>query len=251
MNVAQFPADVAGPAHARPIVFLHSVQLTRKMWLPQVAALSREYRVIAPDLPGHGALAGIPFRLDTTVQGIVDLIDREARGAALVVGLSLGGYVSMELAARHPHRAAGLVLAGCSADARGVMTLPYRLTAVLSPFVRDRWMAALNAWLFRRRLPPPIAEAQIQAGFYFQAFPEVIHELVGRDFRTGLRRFPGPVLFLNGERDRVFRAGERAFVAAAANSRLELLPHAGHLSNLDQPEAFTRIVRGFARSIGW
>ncbi len=251
MNAPQFPADVAGPAHARPMVLLHSVQLTRKMWLPQVDALRGEYRVIAPDLPGHGALAGIPFRLDTAVEGVADLIDREARGAALVVGLSLGGYVSMALAADHPHKAAGLVLAGCSADARGIWMLPYRLMVLLSPRIRDRWMAALNAWLYRRRFPLSIAEAQIRAGFYFKAFPQVIRELVGRDFRATLRRYPGPVLFLNGERDRIFRGGERAFVAAAANARLLLLEHAGHLTNLEQPEAFTRTVRGFARSIDW
>lgn len=61
-NEGPLPADIAGPADARPIVFLHSVQLTRKMWLPQVEALSSEYRLIAPDLPGHGALAGVPLR---------------------------------------------------------------------------------------------------------------------------------------------------------------------------------------------
>ena len=251
LNEAPLPADVVGPPHAHPIVFLHSMQLTRKMWLPQMDTLSDEYRVIAPDLPGHGALAGIPFRLETTAERVADLIDLEARGRALVVGLSLGGYVSMELAWRYPDKVAGLILAGCSSDARGILTLPYRLTAFLSPLVDDRWMAALNAWLYRRTLPPSIAEAQIQAGFYFKAFPQVIHELVGQDFRTRLQGFRGPVLFLNGERDRIFRKSERDFVAAAPNTRVELLERAGHLSNLEQPEAFTRIVRGFARSIGW
>ena len=250
-NEGPLPADIAGPADARPIVFLHSVQLTRKMWLPQVEALSSEYRLIAPDLPGHGALAGVPFRLETAVEGIAGLIDREARGRALVVGLSLGGYVSMEVDVRYPAKAAGLILAGCSADPRGIITLPYRLTAFLSPLIDDRWMSALNAWVYRRMFPPFIAEAQIRSGFYFKAFPQVIRELAGRDFPSRLREFPGPVLFLNGERDHIFRTSEHDFVAAAPNTRLELVKHAGHLSNLEQPEAFTQIVRAFARSIGW
>ena len=159
--------------------------------------------------------------------------------------------MSMELAALDPDKAAGLVLAGCSTDPRGPITLPYRLTASLSPLIDDRWMAALNAWLYRRTFPPSIAEAQIQAGFYFKAFPQVIRKLVGQDFRTKLQGFRGPVLFLNVERDHIFRTSENDFVVVVPNTRLDLVKHLGHLSNLEQHEAFTQVVWAFARSIGW
>jgi pimeloyl-ACP methyl ester carboxylesterase len=92
--------DTAGPLGAPPIVFVHGSRVTRKMWLPQMEALADDFRVIALDLPGHGVLASTPFRLETALAVIDDVIRRGASGRALVVGLSLGGYLAMELARR-------------------------------------------------------------------------------------------------------------------------------------------------------
>jgi pimeloyl-ACP methyl ester carboxylesterase len=248
-----FDADTAGPAGAPAIVLVHSLGMTRRLWEAQLrgGALAHRYRVIAPDLPGHGSLAGVPFRMETAVRRLPDLIGREAGGRALVVGLSLGGYVSMDLASRHPERVAGAVLASCSANARGPLALSYRILAWLIRTGGDRWYAALNTWLLRRTMPPAVAEAQIQAGLYFGALPDVAEELVGRDVRIWLTAYPGPVLLLNGARDPLFRRHVRALLAACRSVRYEVLPRAAHLSNLDQPDAFAQAVIEFARSIGW
>lgn len=234
-------------------MLVHSLGMTRRLWQEQLRGdgLAGQHRVIAPDLPGHGALAGVPFRIGTAVEHLAGLIDREAQGRAVVVGLSLGGYVSIALASRHPDRVAGLVLASCSVDPRGMLTLPYRLLAWLIRGAGDHWYAALNAWLFRHTMPRAVADAQIQAGFYFGALPDVIDDLVGTDARARLAGYPGPVLLLNGARDPLFRRHERAFLAACRTARCEVLPRAAHLSNLDQPDAFNRAVAAFARSIGW
>ena len=106
--------DAAGLLNAPPIVLIHGSVVTRKMWLPQLRGLSDAYRVIAPDLPGHGALAHIPFSFSASVETLADLIRSEANGHALLTGLSLGGYVAMEMASRYPELTAGLVLSGCS-----------------------------------------------------------------------------------------------------------------------------------------
>ncbi|HLW44158.1 MAG TPA: alpha/beta hydrolase, partial [Candidatus Acidoferrales bacterium] len=104
--------DVAGPPGAPTIVFLHGMRVTRKMWKSQMERLANSYRLIALDLPGHGALSNIPFRLDGAVTTIAEVINREGRNArALVVGISLGGYVSMEFGARYPEKTVGLVIA--------------------------------------------------------------------------------------------------------------------------------------------
>lgn len=227
--------------------------MTRRLWQAQLreGPLPTGHRAIAPDLPGHGSLVGVPFWIETAVRQLASLIDREAGGRALVVGLSLGGYVSMRLAASHPDKVAGLVLASCSADPRGISTLPYRVLAWLIRVAGDRWYAALNAWLFRRTLPQAAAETQIRSGLYFATIPDVVDELVGRDVTAWLKGYPGPVLLLNGGRDPLFRRHERALLAACRSGRCEILPRASHLCNLDEPEGFALAILAFARSIGW
>jgi pimeloyl-ACP methyl ester carboxylesterase len=76
--------------------------------------------------------------MDTAIQRLVILIDRETTDRAVVVGLSLGGYVSMGLAFRHPERVAGLVLASCNADPREMPALSFHIPAWLIRAVGDR-----------------------------------------------------------------------------------------------------------------
>jgi pimeloyl-ACP methyl ester carboxylesterase len=105
--------DVAGPRDAFPIVLVHGAAATRKMWVPQMEALADEFRVIAVDLPGHGMLREQPFRLEAAVQTVMESLRHQTRDRALIVGLSLGGYVAMACAHDHPQQIAGLVLSGC------------------------------------------------------------------------------------------------------------------------------------------
>ena len=113
--------DAAGSLDAPPIVLVHGSVVSRKMWLPQLRSLSSAHRVVAPDLPGHGDLADVPFTFAAAVETVRGAIARDAGGRALVVGLSLGGWVAIELAHRHPETVAGLVLVGCSRDTNGVI----------------------------------------------------------------------------------------------------------------------------------
>ena len=106
-NQQQEPFDRAGPANAPAIVLVHGSVVTRKMWSPQLRGLSDTYQVIAPDLPGHGALAHVPFTFASAADSLADIILKKASGRALVLGLSLGGYVAMELARRSPDLVAG------------------------------------------------------------------------------------------------------------------------------------------------
>ena len=129
--------------------------------------LSDEFRTIAVDLPGHGARAGEPFSLD----GAADLLaatirDEAAGGRAVVVGLSLGGYVAMVLAARHPERVRGLVLAGATAEPVGIQLAVYRMLAGIMTRIDGPWLDRVSATVFRARYPGAIAEPIVAGGFW-------------------------------------------------------------------------------------
>jgi pimeloyl-ACP methyl ester carboxylesterase len=241
--------DVAGPADAPAIVFVHGTRLSRAAWAPQLASLAGEFRVVAPDLPGHGALADVRFTLAGAADQLAEIIDEAAGGRAVVVGHSLGGYVAMELAARSPERVGGLVLAGASREPVGPWTLPYRSLAFLLRIGNRPALGGLNARFFRWRFGPAIAEPLVAGGFWPRGGAAALAALMGERFIPRLERYPGPTLILNGARDPLFRLGEQAFLSAARNGRREVIPGATHMLNLDRPAAFSEAVRRFVMTV--
>lgn len=236
-----------GPDTRPTIVLLHGTVLSGAAWSAQIAALGDEFHCLAPDLPGHGSAVGPPFTIDTAVEGVIDLIDREAHERrAILVGLSLGGYVAMALAARSPERVAGLAIAGATADPVGLQSLGFRGLATIFEVVPGQVLDAVYRWFFRQRFPPEIADPIFREGFSFGGGIVALRSLVGQRFTPRLAAYPGPSLLINGEYDLFFRPTEPAFADAAANPRRALIRRATHLSNLDQPERFSQLIRSFA-----
>jgi pimeloyl-ACP methyl ester carboxylesterase len=242
--------DIAGPPGAPAIVFIHGTRLTRKAWAAQVTGLSDEFRTIAIDLPGHGVLSDVPFTLTGAADRLAEIIDDEAGGRAIVVGLSLGGFVAMELAARSPERVAGLVIAGATVEPTGlgrigILTLAWVLSTFDGPALN-----ALNAWFFRARFPRAIAEPIVAGGFFSSGGAFALRSIAGQSFRPRLAAYPGRTLIIEGTLDLPLRLMERSFLRTARHGQLVRLAGATHLSNLDRPAAFTDAVRRFARSLG-
>ena len=243
------PGDAAGvpPDRSPAIVFLHGTRLTGSQWAVQVAALEDEFRCLALDLRGHGTAADRPFTVAGAAEEVAATIESQAGGPAIIVGLSLGGYVAMEVAARWPERVAGLVLAGATAEPVGPRSLLYRALGWIFDTPDEAWLRRINAWFFRWRYRPEIAEPIVAGGFFFRGGAVAVRSLVGEHFRPRLARFPGPTLILNGEFDLLFRLSQRSFVDAARDARASVIPWATHLTNIDRPEIFSAAVRRFAR----
>jgi pimeloyl-ACP methyl ester carboxylesterase len=239
-----------GPPGAPAIVFLHGTRLSRAAWAAQLDALGDEFRVIAVDLPGHGGRAAELFTLDGAADLVSAVIGQEAAGGhAVVVGLSLGGYVAMALAAREPDRVRGLVLAGATAEPVGLRSIPYRALAMILDQFEGARLVRLNTWFFRTRYPPSIAEPIIAGGFWSKGGARAVRTLFGERFAPRLAAYPGPTLILNGEFDLLFRLSAGTFAAAARDARRARLQGALHLSNLDRPAVFSDAVRRFVRGI--
>jgi pimeloyl-ACP methyl ester carboxylesterase len=243
--------DLAGPEGARPIVFVHGMRVTRRMWQPQMEALRSEFRVIAMDLPGHGSLKDEPFHVEQAVEKLAAVVDQAANGRALVVGISLGGYIAMEFGARYAEKAAGLVIASASVEPRGWHNAPYRVATSLMAKLPESWLSWLNRTVFLVFYGKRRAEPLIAPGFFMRGGAAGVREVMNRQFAPCLAAYPGPVLLLNGAMDLGFRMHERRFLAAARQGRREVIAEAFHLVNIDQPKAFSEAIRRFAATIEW
>ena len=205
----------------------------------------------ASTCPGHGTQRGAAFSLDGATAGVVAAIDQAAGGRAVLVGLSLGGYVAMTVAGRHPEKVRGLVIAGSTREPVGLQ--PPRL-----PPVRLGPPAGPGAGGSGGRagvVPPALragrrATAITAGGHFAKGGSQAVRHLVGGRFRDRLMAYGGPILVINGTMDLVFRIGASRFLAGVPGVTNRMIPRAGHLSNVDRPEAFTALVEEFIATLG-
>lgn len=242
--------DVTGVTTAGPaIVFLHGTRLSRAAWASQVANLAPRHRVLTLDLPGHGSMMGVPFSLAAATDHLVRVIETVVGEPVVVVGLSLGGYVAMDLAAHRPDLVRGLVLSGATAEPVGLRSAPYLALAWVMERFGGARLDALSSAFFRARYGPSIAEPIIAAGFSSVGGATALRALAGQRFLPRLAAYPGPTLILNGAWDLPFRLGARRFADAAQRPRRVRLAGATHLADLDRPAAFSLAIERFVASL--
>lgn len=222
------------------------------MWRLQMEALADEFRVIAPDLPGHGELRSIRFQLDDAVNEVMRIVNLENKQRIMLVGLSMGGYVAMRVAQTRPECVAGLVLAGATINYYGFIGSISKLAATISlRLLGEQRIHRMQEKSMRQMFPAAIIEPNIQAGFSVKAIPDVFGEVAKFDSRSVLRLLRCPVLILNGENDKQNRRGESELLKLMSDAKLQIIENAGHACSLDQPQAFADAVRAFAREIQW
>ena len=222
------------------MVLLHGARASRTMWRPQVDALERSgRRALAVDLPGHGLRMDETFTVEGSLAAIDDAV-HDVGGRAVLVGISLGGYLGISWAARNPERAAGLVAAGCCTSPDQPLTGAWRRAAQVIGRLPDRG-ERLNQVLVDRAIPPEGAAALAEGGFALDVMVDLLRAV--RELRTldDLAEVRCPVWLVNGQWDH-FRTQERRFLRACQDGHLVMVRGATHLVNLVRPVAFTRVL---------
>lgn len=239
------------------LVLLHAFAEDGTLWLPQIRALSPRYRLVAPDLAGaSGSVAADgshaeAVSMDTHADDVVALMDHLGLEQAVVGGISLGGYVALSVVLRYPRRVAGLILANTRAGADTDEGRAQR--EALAREVERRGPQAVVDSFGERPFGPDCSE---EARAFARAI--TLRQSSGglTSFIRGMAQRPDrmpalgsirvPTLIISGTDDVLIPSAE-----SVAMQRLILASHfvdiarAGHLSNLDQADAFNHAVEQF------
>lgn len=236
----------SGPA----LLLLHGLTLDHRMWADHVPVLASRYRVITPDLPGHGRSEGAT---EPWCDLIARLLDHLGLEAAALCGLSLGGAVAVSFALHYPKRCAALI----PVDA-ALAGYPFSAWAGPGPYAKqaraEGLAAALDAWL----ADPLLAQAMASpAGERVRA---IVRAFPGTPWLTKqpspyppgppeaerLGEIGAPTLVVVGEHDLAdFQAIAGHLAGSIPGARKAVIPGAGHLVPFEQPALFQQTLLPF------
>jgi pimeloyl-ACP methyl ester carboxylesterase len=245
----------------RAVVLIHGHPFDRSMWRPQAAFLAGlGYRVIAPDLRGYGTSSvhsGI-CTLDVFATDIAGLLDVLGIGAAVICGLSMGGQIALEFARLHSGRVRALVLADTSAPAEtgdGIRRRHATADRLLA-----EGMAGYAAEVLPHMLSPqsvtgqPAVAAHVLNMMRAASPAGAAAALRGRaarpDYVAMLSRITVPVLVVVGSADEYTPLPDATLIAdGIPGASLSVIEGAGHLPNLERPDAFNEALGRFLETI--
>ena len=250
-----------------PVVFVHGLSGSWQNWLEQLPVFARDHRVVAVDLPGFGASEMPDWQISISGYGrwLDALYDALRIDVAAVVGNSMGGFISAELAIAYPARVERLVLVSAAG-----LTVEHqrhdRTLAVLRTL--DRRLAAYAGWLGTRSdtmarrprarrmifglvahrpdlLPGPLVAEQIR-GSGKAGFVPALDALTSYPIRDRLPEIACPTLIVWGAKDWLVPVGDAdEFARLIPNARKVVWPKTGHMAMLERPAAFNRLLAAF------
>jgi pimeloyl-ACP methyl ester carboxylesterase len=249
--------ETEGPRNGVPVVFVHGFPFSRAMW--RAEALKADHFVVTYDVRGHGASdAGDgQYTVELFVDDLVALLDRLHLKTAVGVGLSMGGYILLRAVERHPERFRGLVLCDTRSEADGNEGKVKRARQAAD--IRQKGLGSFTEGFLKAVFAGTTLEEKrgvvesIRAvinGTDPRAVAGTLIALAGRtDSAPSLFRIAVPSLVLVGRDDAVTPpSAAQAMKDKIPGAELRVIPRAGHLSNLENPEEFNRHLTEFLRT---
>lgn len=241
-----------------PILFSHGLLWSGEMFAEQIAALRSQHRCISYDHRGQGKSpqSPTPFDMETLAEDAAQLIEKLQLGPVHFVGLSMGGFVGMRLAARRPELIRSLTLMETAADPEPWQNIP-----------KYKALSFLAGVLSFRMLVPPIMKIMFGSAFLqdprrttlrnkmeehlaslrHEPTEEALAAVIGRrPILPELARIHVPTLVLHGDDDRAIRIPRAQQMAhAISGARFVLIPRAGHTSSVEEPALVNEALRAF------
>jgi 3-oxoadipate enol-lactonase len=238
-----------GPEDAPVLVLSNSLGTSLDMWWPQVDALKSRFRLLRYDTRGHGQspVPSGPYAIADLGRDVVALLDELGIARAHFAGLSLGGMTGMWLGAHAADRVDRLALLCTSAHIPPVQQWHER-----AALVRERGTEALAETLEGRWFTngfgarDPEALQRMVSGLIAtpdEGYVGCVGALATMDLREDLPRVTAPTLVIAGEEDPATPPDHaRAIAAGIPGARLEILPGAAHLANVEQADRVTELL---------
>lgn len=241
----------------QPVVLLHAFPLSRQMWKPQIETLvEANCRVITPDFPGFGdtPMVSKTSTMEDLANGVAELLHHLKIEKATIGGLSMGGYVTLNLYRLHPNLFSKMILADTSSFAdteekrAGRFKLIGETEAKGMSAIVDGMLPKLTSDYTKENNPNLIS--QLEEQFLQTNANAAIAALRGmaqrKDHTEMLENIKVPTLLVFGEEDKVTDLeGAKVLDARIPNSRLIVIEKIGHFSNLENTERFNNILRDF------
>lgn len=244
------------------VVLLHGFPLDRSMWSAQVSDVGSVYRVIAPDLRGHGESAAPEgtYTMETMADDVAEVLDKLGiREPVVLGGLSMGGYVALALIKRWPERFRGLMLMDTRAGADTPDAAGNReglAARVLADGNAGAVVAAMLPKLFcaytRQNRGPLIEPVRtVMERTPPRALAGALRGMAARADQTALLpKIKVPTLVLVGADDEITPPAEaRKMADAIPNAQLAVIPDAGHLAPLENAAASNEAILEFLRGL--
>ena len=241
---------------ATPLVFINSLGSDLRIWDGLIANFTERFALVRYDQRGHGLsdCPPGPYTLHDHTDDLAGLLAQLQAPPAILIGVSVGGLIALDFAHQYPERVRALVLCDTGAKIGTAAYWAERSTAVrqgglapLAPMILARWFSST----FAATAPAAYrGYANMLTRTPIEGYAATCDALRDADLRDVVQRINIPALVLCGEEDLATPPSlGRELAAALPNAHFALIPKAGHLPSLEQPQAVAVAIQHFLEEL--